>query len=317
MITLPDYRQDPWRAAIRQAAELCDELVVVYGHKSDKKLLVEEFGQVGMVKDGMSDDFILTVNDKHVRCSYLDWPQPEWSYDQLARHLNHALSKVKNRPEQLDPDWIVKFDSDYIFHEKDVKDLRAKMESYLKDDDAWCLSIEKKQFFMPTMYYEKGKVPIVIRGTKPIWYGKIKQRYSDLCQPIWWDGASYMKFKNAEHEIPEGDHIPVRKIKPIGGHFYNYDYTFKSVERAKELLYHFDRSHAKFWGKGYSGLGLEDITINTAFKDYLALLKGRIQKCNKKCAIADHPRAIQADIADLQPDQLGYNMWGLINIPKL
>jgi hypothetical protein len=286
MITNPEYRQDPWRESIRQALEVFDEVVVVCGDVNDNYLLSTEFDKEEL---------------KRISMPYLHWPQPQWSYEELTRHLNLGLKYCR----RLDGDWAVKFDIDTFFHEKDKAQIYQKLQS-LKNRKIKLGTFEKYQFFLVSKGYEKGKLPVAVNLSFNTCYGLDMQRYTDLCQPIEpIDGTA--KYNDATYEIPKGNEIKSRES--TGCHIWNYDYSFKTLARSKELLYNFDISHAKWWGKGYSGKQIKDITPETALNDYLMLVRGRVKKCIKEFNWNEHPKHIQQRIKNIKPEEFGYNLW--------
>lgn len=293
MITNPDYRQDPWRESLRQALLVFDEVVVVCGDPEDPARVKQEF----------PDQPIVPV--------YLDWPQPEWTYDELARHLNFGLEKCR----AMHADWVIKFDIDCLFHENSKSQFRQCLGAMKAHGDILA-QFEKLQFFLVGRAYEKGKIPLGINMAFNVGYGVDKSRYTDLCQPIILSG-DVVQYRQGKHPIPKGDPVPERKMKPTGIHVWNYDYSFKTYDRALELLYHFDRAHANWWGAGYHGRMLEDITPETAMAEYLALIKGRVEKCKKIFRPEDHPRFIQDRIRNIKPEEFGHSLWGKTEIPKL
>lgn len=293
MITNPEYRQDPWKESIGQAAELFDNVVVVYGREEDEVELNREF-----------------QSNQKIKWYYMDWPQPEWTYDELARHLNFALENAK----KFNPDWVIKFDIDHLFHEND-RDAIYKSLLAMKYDGTMLAQFEKLQFFLVDRAYEKGKVPLGINMKYDICYGVDKTKYTDLCQPVI-RCDKMVKYRQGKHEIPVGEHIPDDKMRKTGIHVWNYDYSFKTLERAMELLYYFDRSHAKWWGAGYHGMMLENITPESATGEYIELVKGRITKPHKFFSPDDHPKHIRERIRNILPEEFGHSLWGKIEIPK-
>jgi len=302
-MTNPDYRQDPWKESIKQALEFCDQVVVIYGfHGQD----IDDDSDLDRVWELQKD------YPGKLQGYYLRWPQPEWSYDELPRHLNEGLRIAR----ELDADWAFKFDIDTLIHENDFDKIRNALQEAKKQKVKLC-KLEKKQFFMVDRYYEKGKIPLFVNTDFPIWYGYDRSRYTDLCQPITWNGESRViardqKFLDSDNGIPAGKKISDMHIKAIGGHCWNYDYSFKTLERAKELLYYFDIAHAKWWGRGYSGLKIDEITPETALNDYLGLVAGRIKKCQYKIKPEDHPKHMIETVKNIKPERFGHNLWGLI-----
>lgn len=291
MVTNPDYRQDPWRESIAQMLDVFDHVVVVCGRKQDCFDLDEEF-------PNLSD----------VTPVYLEWPQPEWSYEELPRHLNAGLERCR----EAKADWVVKLDIDNFIHEKDKTQLRQAL-AIQRAQDRMAASLEKYQFYIPGRCYEKGKMPIALNMKYPICYGQDNTRYTDLCQPII-PSEDVVKPKGGVYTIPVGSPIPEKKIGRTGCHVWNYDYTFKTEDRARELLYHFDRSHAKFWGQGYTSKQLQEITAESAMNDFIGLTTGRMRKMVKIMAPDSHPRQIKNRIKNIKPEEFGHSLWGKIKI---
>lgn len=272
--------------------EICDEVVVVCGRQEDVPMVNDKFGQFPVYTE------------------FLHWEQPEWSYEELPKHLNLGVELCKNRKA----DWIIKHDMDYFLHEKDKRGIRDAL-SRAYGQGMMAVSFEKYQFHLAKSCYEKGKIPIALNiGKFPnICYGKAKGQYTDLCQPILHESDS-IEFNGRTIEIPEGERIPQKKIVSSGTHVWNYDYTFKTFARSQELLYHFDRSHAKFWGAGYTGRQIEDITLATAMHDFLEMTVSRAKKKTAKLKdTREHPKHIKALIENIQPEQFGFSLWGNIN----
>lgn len=294
MMTDPDYRQDPWRECIRQALEVFDEVVVIYGREADGPMIEAEF------KHEPVYDF------------FLNWPQPEWSYEELARHLNLGLEMCRSRRA----DWAVKFDMDYFIHESQKAEMFQKL-SFMRHDGKLIATFGKLQFFLATHGYEKGKMYIGLNLNHPlhVTYGQDESRYTDLCQPVIWDGKKTHRMPGGTYDIPLGTPIDSKYHGNTGVAVWNYDYTFKTYERAKELLYHFDLSHARWWGSGYTGKRPAEITPETAMQDYLQMSGSRVKKCIKDIPIGQHPKHIQEKIRSLTPEQFGHSLWGKVPVP--
>jgi len=294
MMTNPDYRQDPARECIRQMLEICDEIVVVVGRLHD----------ITEVLEPLKKEFPCRI-----KSGYIDWPQPEWNLIELPLHLNHALSIARYICEA---DWIIKFDTDYFIHENHRTELRKKLEQGLIDD-SMLMSLEKVQFYRNGVCLMKGDIPICINAKHPIWYGYNNQIYTDLCQPILWDGKSNWQASDGR-SIHSGDSIPVDRIKRSGSWLYNYGYTFKTEERAKELLYWFELAHAKFWHYGLFKTHPDEITQETPMQQFIAMIEGRLKRSTKNIPIEQHPKHIQQKLRDLTPDQFGHSLWGKIKL---
>lgn len=286
MVTNPDYREDPWKESIAQALEVFDDVVVVCGQPRDQDRIERQF----------MTDRIHTV--------FLYWPQPDWSYEELARHLNIGLRECR----EINSDWVIKFDIDMFIHEKDKVILRQKLEN-LKNKNVMLGRFEKLQFFLADRAYEKGKIPLAVNMKYDIWYGSDNTRYTDLCQPILWDGETTKKLHIAKHEIPCGQPVDISNMESTGLHIWNYDYTFKTKERSTELLYNFDKAHARWWDAGYGGRQFTEITPETALAEYMNLVSGRIKKCNKFFEPKDHPKHVVDRIKNIKPEEFGHSLW--------
>lgn len=287
MVTNPDLREDPWQESISQMIDVFDEVVVVCGNNSTMFQVGERFPTVKLAP-------------------VLEWPQPEWSYEELPRHLNIGLQEARD----WGADWIVKLDIDTLIHEEDESQMRAKL-THFKEKHLPLASFEKYQFFKVDRCYEKGQMPLALNTDFDIVYGQDETRYTDLCQPIIPSGRMIRR-EPTGYDIPKGVKIPDNKVGRTGCHVWNYDYSFKTKERATELLYHFDRSHAKWWQQGYTGRKLEEITPETALKDYLTLVEGRIKKCTKETPWLKHPKQIMLKVRDIPEAEFGHSLWGLL-----
>jgi hypothetical protein len=294
MVTDPDHRQDPWREGIAQMIEVFDAVVVVCGREKDIDMIRTHF------KNTEGKLFLI----------YLDWPQPEWSYDELPKHLNLGLQTLRD----MGCDWAVRLDIDTCVHEQDKHMLKCKL-GLAMEHGQWVASFEKYQFVKPGICYEKGKVPLAVRLTAPIAYGFDRKGYGDLCQPIIWDGKTMLVMNKPpgppkEYDIPIGERVPQEKVFTMRAmHVWNYDYTFKTKERATELLFQFDKAHERFWGQGYSGLKGPEITPESALADFLVLQGERWKRMIKPKELSEHPKHFQQSLGALSCEQFGFDLW--------
>lgn len=297
MITDPEYRQDPWEEGIRQALEVFDEVVVIYGREEDGKLLFEKFGP----------------EKPALYTTYMPWPQPEWSWEELPKHLNAALEVVRS----LGADWAIKFDIDHFFHENDKRGIRDKLTQAAREVKLLA-TFEKYQFFKVDRAYEKGKMPFALNLKHPLGgklcYGVAKGQYTDLCQPLI-EISDTTSVNGKVYKIPTGE-LPDPEIHRFktGIHVWNYDYSFKTYERAKELLYYYEISHAKFWGAGQYGEKLEDLTMESGMNGFLRLANGRYKKCDKPFGWLEQPKHIREKIKNIKPEEFGHSLWNKITI---
>lgn len=292
MLNNPQYREEPWEESFRQKLDFFDCVCVVCGHEPDVELLQRTFP--------------LEWQSGKLKAIYKAWPFPEWSYEELPRHLNAALSLAKEQG----CDWAIKLDVDTVFHEKDKQRLRRVLLK-AKQKGKWVVSIRKLQFFIPRRFWKKGHLPVALDVTKPIAYGFDQSQYTDLCQPIVWDGSSVVLFNGKKYDIPSGEAVQeqyILKTKKVS--LFNYDFTFRTYERTKELLYQIEMAHARFWGKGYEGRQMYEISRDTAMEDFLRLSKKRFQKMWRYMPISWHPRFFRQSLRSLRPEQWGCRLWG-------
>lgn len=288
----PEYRQEAWRESIAQRLAVFDVVCLVCGREEDLTMLADAFP-----KQWASGA---------LKAVYKYWPFPEWSYEELPRHLNAALALAHEQKCH----WMVKFDLDTVLHERDADRLR-KEAARASQKGKWIISIPKLQFFTPTRYWCKGSLPIMINMDAPIAYGFDRTQYTDLCQPIVWDGHSTVVYNAVQYDIPSGDPVPADKIYRVRGiTLFNYDFTFRTYERSIELLYQIEMAHARFWGKGYSGISIEHVSRETAMQDFLDLSKQRLTHMTKSMSIQNHPHNFQQTLRGLTPDQWGHHLWG-------
>lgn len=287
----PEYRQEPWKESFRQRLECFDSVCVVCGHEPDIKMLKDEF----------PDEW----NSGKLRAVYKYWSFPEWSYEELAKHLNAALVLAKEQ----ECDWMVKLDIDTVFHEKDMIDVRRTIKR-AHQKEKWLVSFGKRQFFVPTRYWKKSIIPLAVNTRAPIAYGFDKNTYTDLCQPIEWDGVSTAVHNGKSYDIPLGELVSPKKIYKVRNiELYNYDFTYRTYERSIELLYQIEMAHARFWGKGYTGLPIGKISRETSMHDFLELSKDRYKNMKKSMKIIDHPKHFKASLVALTKEQWGFSLW--------
>lgn len=290
IITDPIHRQDPWKEGIAQMLEVFDEVVVVHGSADDPYLISAYFQD--------------HPQKQKLTLRYLNWPQPEWSYEELPKHLNLGLNTLID----IGCDWGVRLDIDTAVHEKDSEELR-KVIGDAERRGIWLVRLEKYQFFQANKCYEKGKIPLVVNLKKPISYGFDFDRYNDLCQPIKWDGKTEAMVNGKSTGIPAGRKVNDSSIMDSKIHVWNYDYTFKTKERAAELLYQFERAHERFWQQGYTGRKGDDITPESAMYDFIQLSSGRLKKMVIQKNITDHPHHFQYSLNRLTSPQFGFDLW--------
>jgi hypothetical protein len=288
----PEYRQEPWRESIAQRLACFDSVCLVCGNEPDLAMLAQAFPE--------------EWRSGKLKAVYKPWPFPEWSYEELPKHLNASLMLAREQSCK----WMVRLDIDTTVHEKDMKYLRRAI-AKADRKGKWLVSMRKLQFFKPTRYFKKAYLPLAVDVTKPIAYGFDRLHENDLCQPIEWDGVSTVVQNGKAYDIPSGIGVPENKIlKSRRARLFNYDFTFRTDTRSIELLYQIEMAHARFWNKGYEGRTIEKISKESSMEDFLKLSAGRYARMKKQMPIVKHPKHFQASLENLKPGQWGYDFWG-------
>ena len=267
----PDERGDAWREAIRSYEAIANEVIIVSGNLNWNPDMTE-----------------FTKS----RIVYMDWPW-EWSWEELPKHLNLGLSECKG-------EWAIRCDIDYIFHEDDMKSIRAHL---AKHWGAPFCSLSKRQFVFTDAYYEKGQVPIAINRTlttRGLMFGNATNIRTDLCYPIW-------KVSENERGIPEGIYNE-NECARISAPVYVYDYSFKTKEQTREEFHRFARAYYRYFGDYKLGRTEED-----SWQIFVNGMKEKREKCiHKMEGIDSHPKFIRERLRKLTPDEFAYNGWGII-----
>lgn len=203
------------------------------------------------------------------------WPK-EFSWELIGQHFQKGY-------EACDADWVIRADIDYLFHERNIHDIRNVISN---NADAPALSFHKYQFIQPDRYTLKSRVTLAVNKKK---YGdRIKfDSGGDLCAPSL-DGK----------ELKPED-IPEAKI-PI----YNYEKILKTETQIKDDVERMARAWHRRFGDYWLG------TDETAYDKWLHMMDGRYKKAPNKVDLDFHPMYIRETILNLTPDQFGYNGFG-------
>ena len=146
---------------------------------------------------------------------------------------------------------------------------------------------------------------------KNLCYGFARGQYTDLCQPIFKE-EDLVEVNGKTYDIPVGSLPDASQRHKTGIHVWNYDYSFKTYERAKELLYYFEKSHEKVFGAGQYGAKGADITPEYAMNSFLKLAEGRYKRCYKSFPYQEHPKHIQERVKNIKPEEFGHSLWNKI-----
>lgn len=274
-ITDPVKRQDPYLESITSVLEWADELVIVDGSR-DGTGYKEEIGDM--------------CKDKTFVYVPMLWPN-NWSWEELPKHLNAGLRACTG-------DFAIKFDVDYVFHEKTRTTLNNALFVGRREKT---LTLQKISAVLSTMFYQKGEVPFILNMLyrDKLAFGKATNKETDLCYPIVVEGM--------DGEIPYG-HVPANsETGRTAASFYNYDYTFKTKEVVKREFYNFSRARFKYSGNDSWGKTEEE-----SLEFFLEMMRSRLVNCRYKFPHPIQPKYIRAKLDSLTPEQFGYNGWGLL-----
>lgn len=206
------------------------------------------------------------------------WPK-EFSWEFIGQQFQRGY-------EATSGDWVIHADIDFIFHENDFATLRKALEL---NNDAPAVSFWKYQFILPDRYNLKSRLVIAVNKGK---YGD-RLRFDsggDLCQPSL-DGKELRPDQVPEARIP----------------FYNYERLTKTKAQISSDAGRMERAYQRYFG---GQLYASD--MKTAYEGLIDMMVGRYNKPQQEIPLTDHPKFVQKTIANLRPEQWGYNGFGLL-----
>ena len=245
-ITNPEKMGYPYLESIKSFANLCDEVIIVDGGSTDGSL--EKIKEISKVK---------IIEGK------------KWTYDfdwkVMPKNLQIGLEACAGH-------WVIKFDVDYIFHEKYVKQL--------KDELSKChlvaVELEKFNSVLASKFFSKNFYPFILnkKDFKNAGYG-----FGRAVDGAY--GASFMFPIVINNRMADGlnlgEFIRMQNMRlhrltiPV----YTYDFTFMTKEQVIDQRYRFEKSLAKHWGR--SGFSKE-----VAYSKFKKMMKARYKLCNKE-----------------------------------
>lgn len=273
LVTKPEERQDPWRESLASVLDWADEVIVVCGDPSDEPLIRNHF-----------------TDTNKIIFVHLFWPE-EWSWEELPKHLNAGLREAHG-------DWLIRFDIDYVFPDdfgKRVRDALAQIA------DMRIATFQKFSCVAGNRFYQKGGVPLGLNlGFKSeMAFGEATNKETDLCYPIIVEGTN-------SKGIPCGK-FPEELMGRTGLSFFNYDYTFKTMEFTAKEFFRFSKAYERFFGTTFWGHSEDE-----SLAKFINMQKTRYPKCRYKFPASSQPRWIMKKVKELTPEQFGYDGWGLL-----
>lgn len=207
-----------------------------------------------------------------------NWPK-EFSWDFIGQQFQRGY-------EAATGDWVIHADLDFVFHEDDFKKIRAAM---LSNPDAPGLTFYKWQFVLPDRFNLKSRLVLAVNKGK---YGD-RIRFDsggDLCQP------------SLDGEEIKPDSVPEAKVP-----FYNYEKMTKTLPQVQDDVERMARAWERYFGEPKLG------TDETAFSKWLVMMEGRFAKPQQRIKLPAHPKYVQETIANLKPEQFGYDGFGVFD----
>jgi len=282
-ITNPETCGYPYLESIESYANLCDEVVVVDGGTTDNSLKkIEELnkklgGKIKVIKgEKWERDFDWYIMPKNLNIGY----------------------------EACEHDWAFHFDVDYIFHEKDVVNMRLELEkAHLP-----AIELKKTNFVLSYETFVKDYYPLLVnKGQNPaIRYGVAEdnkgRKSATFLRPIVKKG----QYKNG---VYYGEVVKMTTTRVQRVHFglYCYDFTFMTREQIIEQRVRFENSLSDY-------LGQKRVSERVVIKKFDNMMKYRhgICKDKERVKLEEHSKFIREKVKNITIDMFGYNMWGLL-----
>jgi hypothetical protein len=220
-------------------------------------------------------DQLVVVNGEH-KDTY--WPY-EFDWPLIGQQFQRGY-------EMCEEDWAIHVDLDWVFHENDYGRIRQALKDY---PNSPAVSMYKWQFLVPDRYNLKSRVVVAVNKKK---FGdRIKfDSGGDLCQPSL-----------------DGVELNLNEVPQAGVPFYNYEKLLKTKEQIDEDVSRMDKA----WQRHF-GTTLYSRDDKTAYDGWLEMMLGRLQKPHAKVELGQHPKVMQDTLANLKPNQWGYDGFGLI-----
>lgn len=207
-----------------------------------------------------------------------NWPN-EFSFDHIGKTFQEGFDKSKG-------DWVIKFDIDTMFHEKDKKKLLYFLKKY---ENYPAISAPKFQIFTPERFHVKTNMTFILNKKK--FPNIVLNGGGDLCDPML-DGQLLNEYNCPTVPIP----------------FWNYDSVFKTKNVISEDRARFARAwYAQFGNYGSRG----GPTREEAFEAWFEMVKNKYKKHIYKLTIEKHPKFIKKSLLQINKSQFGYNAFGL------
>jgi glycosyltransferase involved in cell wall biosynthesis len=264
--------------SISSFAELCDEVVVVDGGSTDQSL-----------------EKIRALPYKNIRIEHFDWAD-KWEWSQLGRSMNYGFEKCQG-------DFRMRFDADYVFHEKGIKKLRDLLKNFqAKGQSVLAVKCNKININLYDLAVIKSSLPLIVNA----------KDYEDLGYGIAEGDKDFMyairkkEFKNGnwygESIINYDD-----QLYPSFQEVWCYDDTFMTYEQVSERKKKFALANQRFYFEKFN----EQQVADKATNEYLTYIENRLRKYwYRRLKLADHPKVMEDKIKEINNKILGWDLFG-------
>lgn len=207
-----------------------------------------------------------------------DWKY-DFSWDDIGKFFQEGFNKASG-------DWVLRMDLDYFFRKNDFIKIKNFLDTN-KNEPA--VAFPQYQIFSHDRYQLKTKLCIALNKKN---FPNIKLNGGgDLCQPT-------LNGKQVKHSSSPVSRVPL----------FQYD----SVFRTKDIIAEDRARFARAWYKYFKNYGDRGGASNEeAFNAWFTMVKQRYNFHIWKLKLTDHPTYIRDRLSDIQPDQFGYDVFGL------
>lgn len=292
--------QYPFIESIKSWLPVVDELVVIDG------------GSV----DG-SDDAIQAIGSNKIRIvsdKETKW-EDDWEYSRMGKNFNRGF-------QECNGDIVVKFDIDYVLHERAWKDSQGKDYNFFTtcqkviNNNDLILGFDRKNFVLADRWFGKS--------IKTLGVNKIAVKKRNI--PVVY-GFDYNRWKlGYEPVVPEREEngIYFGTLLRTGGNVFNsdidvfnYGFTFCTKETIRWIRQRHIKAEVRQMSKQYKYIKPSTISLNElennpnyGLNKHIDDCLGNLTKTQIPIKLTDHPEIMQEKVKNIKPEQQGYNLWG-------
>ena len=275
--------QFPFIESIKSFLPVIDEMIIVDGGSTDGT--VEAIQAIG-------DNKIRIIQDEDTK-----W-EDEWLYWRMGHNFNRGVQECTG-------DWILKFDTDYILHEKGSLKSRHYFEDGIKRRKL-TMGFTRINHILANKYFIKTRKTLAVNKVLCNEVG-INLKYGfDLDNWGW--GFEFIDGKRYENNIHFGDLLGSRGESNTSSLLiHNYDNIFSDKKAIKEM-------RSRHWlaeEKQRAIVGKYKFNrIDNSWNNYKKMCIANLSKLEYDIELEKHPKIIQDKIKNIKPEQQGYNCFG-------